>query len=291
MDIDLNLDNYELSDLLELFKLDFDFNEADLKNVKKMVLQTHPDKSKLDKEYFLFFSNAYKIIFSVYQFRHKSTTTNLSAYNNDYTVEKDEQKEALLEKLRKQPNFNKVFNDLFEQYKLNDSDIDTGYGEWLKSDENIDNRTTTMMGMNASFETKKKEIQSIIKIEEIEDYNNSGDSSYDLTRDKPEYYSSGLFTNLAYEDLKKAHIETVIPVTQDDYLRRTKYRNVDELQRSSEYQNITPISLSQSKDYLEKQKYNDSKYDVHRAFKLAKQDEASRKVNDGWMSQFKKLTI
>jgi len=291
MDIDLNLDNYELSDLLELFKLDFDFNEADLKNVKKMVLQTHPDKSKLDKEYFLFFSNAYKIIFSVYQFRHKSTTTNLSAYNNDYTVEKDEQKEALLEKLRKQPNFNKVFNDLFEQYKLNDSDIDTGYGEWLKSDENIDNRTTTMMGMNASFETKKKEIQSIIKIEEIEDYNNSGDSSYDLTRDKPEYYSSGLFTNLAYEDLKKAHIETVIPVTQDDYLRRTKYRNVDELQRSSEYQNITPISLSQSKDYLEKQKYNDSKYDVHRAFKLAKQDEASRKVNNGWMSQFKKLTI
>ena len=291
MDIDLNLDNYELSDLLELFKLDFDFNEADLKNVKKMVLQTHPDKSKLDKEYFLFFSNAYKIIFSVYQFRHKSTTTNLSAYNNDYTVEKDEQKEELLEKLRKQPNFNKVFNDLFEQYKLNDSDIDTGYGEWLKSDENIDNRTTTMMGMNASFETKKKEIQSIIKIEEIEDYNNSGDSSYDLTRDKPEYYASGLFTNLAYEDLKKAHIETVIPVTQDDYLRRTKYRNVDELQRSSEYQNITPISLSQSKDYLEKQKYNDSKYDVHRAFKLAKQDEASRKVNDGWMSQFKKLTI
>lgn len=291
MDIDLNLDNYELSDLLELFKLDFDFNEADLKNVKKMVLQTHPDKSKLDKEYFLFFSNAYKIIFSVHQFRHKSTTTNLSAYNNDYTVEKDEQKEALLEKLRKQPNFNKVFNDLFEQYKLNDSDIDTGYGEWLKSDENIDNRTTTMMGMNASFETKKKEIQSIIKIEEIEDYNNSGDSSYELTRDKPEYYSSGLFTNLAYEDLKKAHIETVIPVTQDDYLRRTKYRNVDELQRSSEYQNITPISLRQSKDYLEKQKYNDSKYDVHRAFKLAKQDEASRKVNDGWMSQFKKLTI
>ena len=35
MDIDLNLDNYELSDLLELFKLDFDFNEADLKKCKK----------------------------------------------------------------------------------------------------------------------------------------------------------------------------------------------------------------------------------------------------------------
>ena len=50
----LNIDNYELVDLLALFKLDFDFNEQDLKQVKKTVLQTHPDKSQLDKKYFLF---------------------------------------------------------------------------------------------------------------------------------------------------------------------------------------------------------------------------------------------
>ena len=54
--LDLNLDNYELADLLELFKLDYDFGHDDLKQAKRMVLQTHPDKSKLPKEYFLFFS-------------------------------------------------------------------------------------------------------------------------------------------------------------------------------------------------------------------------------------------
>ena len=54
--IDLNIENYDLNDLLELFKIDFDFNENDLKSVKKMVMQTHPDRSKLDKKYFLFFS-------------------------------------------------------------------------------------------------------------------------------------------------------------------------------------------------------------------------------------------
>ena len=71
-DLDMNIDNYELNDLLNLFKLDFDFNEDDLKRSKKMVLMTHPDKSKMPKEYFLFFSSAYKIIYSIYKFRHKS---------------------------------------------------------------------------------------------------------------------------------------------------------------------------------------------------------------------------
>ena len=70
-DLDLNIENYELADLLALFKLDFEFNADDLKRVKKSVMQTHPDKSGLDKTYFLFFSAAYKIIFSVYEFRHK----------------------------------------------------------------------------------------------------------------------------------------------------------------------------------------------------------------------------
>jgi hypothetical protein len=289
--MDLNLDNYELPDLLALFKLDFDFNEHDLKQVKKMVLQSHPDKSNLDKEYFLFFSEAYKIIYAVYQFRNKSTSSP-NAYNTSYYVEKDEQKEALLSKMSKKPNFNKLFNELFEQYKLHDNDADTGYGDWLKSDENMDTRETTLIGMNASFETKKSEVRALMKVDGIEDYNSSNSANqYDLTRDKPEYYSSGLFSNLGYEDLKKAHIESVIPVTQEDYLRRPKFKTVEELQRSSDYQNIAPLALSESTDFLQQKKYSDNKTDVHRAFKLAKQDEEARKANDSWMSHFKKLTL
>ncbi len=55
MNIDLNIDNYELDDILNLFKIDYNFTHEDLKNVKKYVLKTHPDKSKLPKEYFFFF--------------------------------------------------------------------------------------------------------------------------------------------------------------------------------------------------------------------------------------------
>jgi hypothetical protein len=66
---------------------------------------------------------------------------------------------------------------------------------------------------------------------------------------------------------------------------------VEELQRSSDYQNIKPLALDQAKEFLKQKTYTDSKNDVQRAFKLAKQDEEARKANDGWMGQFKKLTL
>jgi len=71
--LDLDIDNYELEDILDLFKIySTDFNEADLKKAKQMVLKTHPDKSNLQPEYFLFFSKAYKTLHSIWEFRRQS---------------------------------------------------------------------------------------------------------------------------------------------------------------------------------------------------------------------------
>ena len=36
-ELDLNIDNYELNDLLNLFQLDYDFDESGLKKAKKIV--------------------------------------------------------------------------------------------------------------------------------------------------------------------------------------------------------------------------------------------------------------
>ena len=49
MDIDLNINNYDFDDILKLFKIKYDYNLDDLKNIKQIVLQTHPDKSGLPK--------------------------------------------------------------------------------------------------------------------------------------------------------------------------------------------------------------------------------------------------
>jgi hypothetical protein len=63
-EIDLNIDNYELQDILNLFNINYDFGEKEMRIAKKIVLQSHPDKSKLDKKYFLFFTKAYKYLYN-----------------------------------------------------------------------------------------------------------------------------------------------------------------------------------------------------------------------------------
>ena len=70
--LDLNIDNYNLNDLLELFNISNNFTEEDMKKAKRKVLQLHPDKSNLDKKFFLFFTKAYKIIYGIYEFRQTS---------------------------------------------------------------------------------------------------------------------------------------------------------------------------------------------------------------------------
>ena len=196
----------------------------------------------------------------------------------------------MLKGLQKKPNFNKIFNELFEKHRIKDDENETGYGAWIKSNENMDTRTTTLNQMNATFEQKKKEVKELIPFKEVEDIGQSASGHFDLTRDKPEYYSSALFSSLPYEDLKKAHIESVIPVTQDDYLARPKFKNVLEMQADPTYNDTKPLSLDQAKSYLQQRQSYQAQTDVQRAYKLAKQDEVARKANQGWMSGFKQIT-
>jgi hypothetical protein len=282
-ELDMNIDNYDLNDLLSLFNLDYNFTEDELKRAKKIVLMLHPDKCSLDKEYFLFFTSAYKVLYSVYNFRNTKTTS------TQYYVEKDEQKELVLEKLKKHSNFNKVFNELFDQYKIKDEAEESGYSDWLKSDEDIDNRRTTMQNMNETFERKKKEIKAIVPMKELEDY--CYNKGTELTGERPQYYSSDLFSKLQYDDLKKAHVESVIPVTHDDYLQKPKFRNVDEMRRNADYNDTTPMALNQAKEYLKQREMTQHKSDISRAYKLFKQDEIVEQTNKNLMSQFQKLTL
>ena len=110
-----------------------------------------------------------------------------------------------------------------------------------------------------------------------------------LTNEKPESYASGLFSSLQYEDLRKAHIETVIPVNHADYLQRPKYKNVDEFRRDPDYNNVNPPSLNQSKEYLQQREALQDKTDVSRAYKLARKEEMAQKANQGFLNEFQRI--
>ena len=45
LNIDMNEDNYNYEDLLELFALDSNFNQVDLRVAKRKVMKLHPDRS------------------------------------------------------------------------------------------------------------------------------------------------------------------------------------------------------------------------------------------------------
>ena len=286
---DLNIDNYDLEDLLNLFHLNYEFDENDLKRAKTLALKTHPDKSGLNKEVFLFFMKAYKMIESIYEFKLKRAKC---ARNTSYENEKMEsdKKTLLLKKLdgMKAKDFNKWFNKMFEKVKVNDDDVDSGYGKWFKSDEDVNEETVTnKRDMEAVFNKKKAASRELVLHKGVNEMVHGG--GYDLTRSRPEEYSSDIFSKLQYDDLRKAHTETVVPVTHEDYLRRKKYNNVESLKKDRAENNPAMLSLAQSKELLRGRKSKEQMGNTQRAFKILKREEEITRANKEWWKELRTL--
>ena len=286
---DLNIDNYDLEDLLNLFHLNYEFDENDLKRAKTLALKTHPDKSGLNKEVFLFFMKAYKMIESIYEFKLKRAKC---ARNTSYENEKMEtdKKTLLLKKLdgMKAKDFNKWFNKMFEKVKVNDDDVDSGYGKWFKSDEDVNEETVTnKRDMEAAFNKKKAASRELVLHKGVNEMVHGG--GYDLTRSKPDEYSSDIFSKLQYDDLRKAHTETVVPVTHEDYLRRKKYNNVESLKKDRAENNPAMLSLAQSKELLRGRKSKEQMGNTQRAFKILKREEEITRANKEWWKELRTL--
>jgi hypothetical protein len=300
-DIDLDINNYDLKDIISLFQIPHDFTNTDLRRAKRTVLAMHPDKSGLDKEYFLFFTSAYKLLFSIHEFRNKSQDQVFDP-NKVYIAEKDIYKEELLntvkQKYKDPESFNKWFNDLFEKTKLKDDSHDNGYEEWFRDQNNYseeDPGQISQAKMHENFDKQKSELRArhaLAKRGEICDANSFGGGHYDLGQGTPESYTSDIFGKLTYNDLKQAHTETVIPVTEeDDFVNVRRFNNVNEIQNHRSRQDTTPLSLQQANQYLNNNKEQDAKQDIDRAYKLARQDEQVNKANDNWWSSIKNLTL
>ena len=58
----LDIHMYSLNDILGLFELSYDITLEDMKRAKRRVIMTHPDKSKLSAEYFIFYKKAYELL-------------------------------------------------------------------------------------------------------------------------------------------------------------------------------------------------------------------------------------
>jgi len=289
MDVDLNLENYTLNDLLKLFNLSFKFEENDLKQAKKIVLKMHPDKSKLDKKYFLFFSSAYKLLYNIYNFRNKSTNTN-TEYSN--CIESNEEHATLLKKYQNHNNFSDWFNKMFEQMKIQNDEDETGYDDWLKTSE-CKNVKASKSNWDKEFNNLKNEKKSLVVYNGINDIvDNLSTGSSNISQEKMDNYSnSKLFANNPYVDVKEAYDNPVIPVTHEDYKNKKKYNNVLELQTERAKNDVQPSDIlkKQQEAFLKKKNNLDIEKSNNVAFELAKQEEKVRVNNELFWSKIKLL--
>jgi hypothetical protein len=298
-DLDLDIRNYELRDILNLFKLPSVFTDAHMREAKLTVMRTHPDKSGLDKAYFLFFSKAYKILHEVFQVR--AGLSRQKADDLKYDSVKDDidaRRNANSDKLKRMnaDQFNRWFNQTFEENKLHDDEQDSGYGDWLK--DNPENDEDADLGEGSSWAQRMEQLerrktklreQALVVRSEVKTFDSFNSAGYGLARERPEEHSSGLnfgsSSSLAYEDLRKAHTESVIPVTHEDYEAVRKYKNMNELQMSRDIDRRT-FNYSEADSLMARSQQLQAEDDVRRAFKLAQQDEIVRDINAKWMAHF-----
>lgn len=250
--MDLNIDHYSLSELLKLFKLPSNFTDQDLKEARKQVVAVHPDKSGLDKSYFIFFHKAYNLLNTVYRFKQKSESNMVEtpSFADILAGMEETDKRMLAVTFTNNPRFNKDFNELFETLYVKEDD---GHGEWLKSSQDLD----------TDYEYRKKQSRAIT-VSSID----SANSPY-------------------YDDVKSVYTtNTVIGVSEDDY--RASYVTVDEL-KSVRAQTIAPLKREESERLLAHNHEVESKQATERAFRLLQQEEQNQQHQKLFWSKLLKL--
>ena len=244
--LDLNIDHYSIDDIISLFKISNKLTSQEMKAAKRTVLMSHPDKSRLDSKYFLFFTKAYKILYSIFTHKNKTIETEHCVErtrirdDKESEVEIDSNLKRLSSSSKCDHDFTIWFNRYFEENKESDDIEDQGYGEWLKEEVQLSSGKSdgpvSKDKRDDIINREKSALRAVTvykTVDEIDGHvaEHTGQSSL-LSRDTVDYYGSGIFSsnNLCFDDVKHAYTETVIPVTEKDFLDKQKYNSVNQLQ-------------------------------------------------------------
>jgi hypothetical protein len=281
--LDLDINNYNLDDILRLFNIEYNFNEDDMKICYKTVLKLHPDKSGLDKEYFLFYTKAFKVLKNVYEYKNKRNTQldkNKAKVEYLSNSDDDEGKKLIVKNLQKKrgEDFNKWFNETFE--KINISNIsENGYGDWLKSENDTEDLDIkSVREMHDIINKKKESLSALVKIDKISEMSSIG-SLNELDNGQPESYSASVFSKLAYDDIKVAHTESVIPVSNRDYEKIQKFNNIGSLREFRNRQNLKPMSKQEAENQIIRNNNIEDEKNTQLAYRLTQQAEQAEKAN------------
>lgn len=252
MSLNLNIQTYTFDELLDLFHLSKDFTSEDLKLAKKQVLLTHPDKSNLSPEYFIFFKKAFEMVVKHYEEQNKQNIivpdtqidyTPLGSLN--YGIQQIISKSS-------SSKLNKKFNEVFE--KTMAVRPDPSQNEWFQSENpEMDYGKVNAENMGSIFQKIKQNSNGLVNYKGVDLYQpQTGMNLYDA--DTTAYASSDIFGNLKYDDIRKVHKDqTVFAVSENDFQKVKQFHSVEEYKQTRN-SNVEPMTKSESETLLEKQK-------------------------------------
>jgi len=281
----LDIDKYTLDEILNLLSLPpvEKLSSKHLKDARKKVLMTHPDKSRLDGSIFRFYVEAYEAVERVVAFMDRSNTTEcayIAKHSNiDREVESSIGRKELIEagyitnegQIGKNwDKFNEKFHKWFDKNGELSTD-DDGYAEFMKTDDDAMPDNLSKEEAFAFMEKRRNKLMAVCKYEDIQ-----GLDSY------ARYSQLGLSSG---EDLKQAYTETVIPVNEADYHNKKKYGSIDELQRArrADLLNVKQ-HYEDGKNQYYKQKDEENRQDINRFFNQISQFEKTKQA----VKQFQK---
>ena len=259
----LNLNMYSFNEILGLFDLNYSISIDDMKRAKKKVLMTHPDKSKLPPEYFLFYKKAFDMVYKYYVNETKQSHPIPESVSYKPIKPDDLNKTTTngiknsIEKMD-QRVFHEKFNELFETNMS--SKPNAQKNEWFTKDEPIYKTDQPISSGNIGrvFETLKSQNSSLVRHQNVSDLyirNGIGANLYDETEeDETMYAESDIFSHLKFDDLRKVHKDqTIFAVSESDYKNIPKYASVDQLNHSRGSQNLKPLEKTHAEKMLEEQ--------------------------------------
>lgn len=280
-DFDFSSINYENLDPYEVLNINNKkFSWDELKDAyKKTALLTHPDKKGGNKLVFDYVTDCFKTLALEYKNR-ENNKTHLELKNNSLHFFEENKYSYNSEEITSEK-----FNKAFEKYKIEDEEVNFGYGDIMeKSSKNRDDINVDKIYNDNKFNNKSfndifnKHIpvsKNLIKYKEPEPLQLAKSIQYsEIGGKKPDDYSSSVETstknNLVYTDYMKAYTNTRL-VDVNDIKSKKDFKSIEEYEK---YRNskIKKGLTDKEKKYLEEKKEIEEKEEYMRLERIKQKD-------------------
>ena len=294
----LTIQSYSLDEIMGLFDLDsYDISIENLKVAKKKVLMLHPDKSKLDAKYFLFYKKAFDIIvqfFDNQNRQNRSIQPKDVAYEPNYNDQDTNTTKQITKNVQemKSDNFQEKFNELFEANQMGVRP-NTERNEWFQQENSaydVPQEKMSKQAMNDNFQRIKDQNNGLIQYNGVQSLNQDSATSnnfYDDDDFQDKYMTSDPFSKLKFDDLRKVHRDqSVLAVSEQDINNIKTYGSVEEFNRARSEHSYEPLEKQHADRLLQEQEKAMQQRMMRKEYQSKLQTEQYSEKNKDVMASF-----